>query len=266
MSTKTAELFDRTLAYIDAHPEQWNQHAWHVRGSSACFVVWASILAGIVTLDENTTGRDWPGGLAGHLGLTRQEAGWLASVSFGGNDRVALGVWVDVFAGRRVAAPGVVLSRADLSGADLSGADLRWADLYGVDLYGAILTGTDLSGAVLSRADLTDADLTGANLTGANLTKAALTGAILSGTDLSGANLTRANLTDADLTGANLTGANLTKAALTGAILTGTDLSGANLGDMPQTQRDKLTQRGALNVTPAKVAKHHPEIRTEPQS
>lgn len=42
---RNAELAYRTLDYIDAHPDEWDQTGW-VCGTKACFAGWAVFLSG----------------------------------------------------------------------------------------------------------------------------------------------------------------------------------------------------------------------------
>lgn len=43
--TVNVDLLQRTLAHIEAHPEEWNQGTWRC-GTAACFAGHAAILAG----------------------------------------------------------------------------------------------------------------------------------------------------------------------------------------------------------------------------
>lgn len=45
MTTPNVALLRQTLAYIEAHPEEWNQAHWHC-GTAACFAGRAALLAG----------------------------------------------------------------------------------------------------------------------------------------------------------------------------------------------------------------------------
>jgi uncharacterized protein YjbI with pentapeptide repeats len=195
LSPDALARLDAALAYIDAHPQEWDQDVW-VCDTGGC------VAGHLVHLDSTT---DWPtlvlsGGIeeraAVLLGLSMDQCDGLFHPD---NTRDALTVWRQVLAGQRVVAPGADLTRARLSGADLAGANLR-----GASMEDARLIGTDLSGAGLSDADLIGADLRGADLRAADLTHADLRRADLFRADLRGAFLDGANLTGADLAGARM--------------------------------------------------------------
>jgi hypothetical protein len=178
-------VLDAALAYIDAHPDEWDQSTW-MCGTSAC-VAGRIVLQNVPNFDPAEE-VDYCGTALDLLGL--KSDGRIHPMFGGDNNRLALTVWRQILAGESLPD----LTGADLTGADLRGADLRGADLTGADLRGADLRGADLAGADLRRANLRGADLTGADLRRANLRRA---------------DLRRADLTGADLTGADLRGADL---------------------------------------------------------
>lgn len=45
MTTPNVALLNQTLAYIEAHPEEWDQKTWHC-GTTACFAGHAAALNG----------------------------------------------------------------------------------------------------------------------------------------------------------------------------------------------------------------------------
>lgn len=51
--TPNVPLLRQTLAYIEAHPEEWNQTTWRC-GTSACFAGHAAILDGGAWADEES--------------------------------------------------------------------------------------------------------------------------------------------------------------------------------------------------------------------
>jgi uncharacterized protein YjbI with pentapeptide repeats len=195
LSPDALALLDRALAYIDAHPQEWDQDVW-VCDTGGC-------VAGHIVHLDSAGWRDVMsrGGVAERaaelLGLSMNRCAGLFHSS---NTRDALTVWRHLLAGQRVVAPGNDLSRSCLSGTDLTGASLP-----GANLHRALLIGTDLRDADLRDVNLISADLIGADLRG---------------TDLSHADMRRVDLFRADLRGALLDGANLTGADLTGARLT----------------------------------------------
>lgn len=74
------ELLDRTLAYIEAHPEEWDQGNWRC-GTGMCFAGWAVTLAG----------REWagdPGGPAGELLVRKPDEPRFAHTLNIGEDRI----------------------------------------------------------------------------------------------------------------------------------------------------------------------------------
>lgn len=89
------ELLQETLAYIKAHPKEWDQTEWFC-GTSACFAGWAAVLAGHKRMGRHTfsvmnpeTGRRgyvWNVATR-ELGLTDTQASELFA---GGNDFYAL--------------------------------------------------------------------------------------------------------------------------------------------------------------------------------
>jgi uncharacterized protein YjbI with pentapeptide repeats len=184
---------DAALAYIDAHPQEWEQDVW-VCETGGC------VAGHLVHLDSTT---DWPtlvlsGGIEGRaadlLVLSMDQCEGLFSPD---NTRAALTVWRQILAGQRVVAPGADLTRIRLSGADLPGADLTRASMEYARLIGTNLAGADLTDADLQYADLRGADLRGADLTHVDLRYVDLRGAFLDGADLTGADLTGADLAGA---------------------------------------------------------------------
>lgn len=82
--TVNVELLDRTLAYIEAHPEEWTQEHYRCR-SGCCFAGHAALLSGARWASNNSNAADVKAG-DGHplemvweraarvLGLTGEEA------------------------------------------------------------------------------------------------------------------------------------------------------------------------------------------------
>jgi len=57
MTTPNIALLEATMAYIETHPEEWNQETWRC-GSGMCFAGWAATLNGRewATKDANAEG------------------------------------------------------------------------------------------------------------------------------------------------------------------------------------------------------------------
>lgn len=63
--------FDAVLAQIKAHPETWNQGAWHC-GSAHCFAGWLQVMGGYEESWDYA-----PADARSELGITAVEAEWL---------------------------------------------------------------------------------------------------------------------------------------------------------------------------------------------
>ena len=157
------ELLDAALAYIDEHPEEWDQSTWDC-GTTACIAGHMARLSGE------------------YLPVVVTEAFILRVTGLSDahplfdecNTRAALQVWRDLLAGDHIEAPGADLSYARFEHVDMQGANLR-----GANLHNAVLTDVDLTGA-----DLRDADLEDATLDRVNFTSADLRGAYLADSEL----------------------------------------------------------------------------------
>jgi len=114
--TPNVSLLRQTLAYIEAHPEEWNQTNWRC-GSTACFAGHAAMLDGgqwedefsddLLARDDDPEASVWKsqGGppvisverrARRILGLTGADAG---DLFFGYNDLDDLRAWVDAITG-----------------------------------------------------------------------------------------------------------------------------------------------------------------------
>ena len=188
------ELLDKALAYIDEHPEEWDQSTWDC-GTAACIAGHMARLSGeslyIPSLRRAISLRTIliPSGESPRLDAMRQAITLRVTglsdshpMFDEGNTRATLQVWRDALAGERIEAPGADLTYALFEHVDMQGANLR-----GANLHNAVLTDVDLTGADLRDADLEDATLDRVNFTGA---------------DLRGAYLADSELRDVDFTGA----------------------------------------------------------------
>ncbi|XVQ07305.1 hypothetical protein ACQP1W_32450 [Spirillospora sp. CA-255316] len=83
-STPNVDLLKRTLAHIEAHPEEWDQNEWCTEldcGTAYCFAGWAIKLDGRATftavndfvIDEDGTSQDTDDYAAGLLGIKSLE-------------------------------------------------------------------------------------------------------------------------------------------------------------------------------------------------
>ena len=157
------ELLDRALAYIDKHPEEWDQRTWDC-GTAACIAGHTARLSGesLPVMAPQTI----------ILRVTRLSD--LHPLFDEGNTRDTLQVWRDLLAGDHIEAPDADLNYArfqlvDMQGANLRGANLQNAVLMDVDLTGADLRDADLEDATLDRVNFTGADLRGAYLADSEL-------------------------------------------------------------------------------------------------
>ncbi len=98
------DLLGKTLAYVEAHPDEWHQQSWRC-GTSMCFAGHAVALAGIPfadpdSNDDDILGRDLPRWLAARLGLAWNEA-------LGSNEVAAALIGIEPYPERFDGEPGV---------------------------------------------------------------------------------------------------------------------------------------------------------------